>query len=116
MSTRVASPKPLIAVCVANGPSEVRKMIVVTFKDVAHLPHGFAGPAGSDTLVIGLKPGTVSLTLTMNAEGDPLDLEQKTLEAVLAPPRMQAYGEVLGQTTRPIRCWPIGWPIDTPRV
>ena len=76
---------------------EVRKMIVVTFKDVAHLPHGFAGPSGSDTLVIGLKPGTVSLTLTMNAEGDPLDLEQKTLEAVLAPPRMQAYGEVLGQ-------------------
>ena len=76
---------------------EVRKQIVVTFRDVPHLPHGFAGPSGADTLVIGLKPGAVALTLTMNAEGDPLDLEQKTLEAVLAPPRMQAYGEVLGQ-------------------
>lgn len=76
---------------------EVRKMIVVTFKDVPHLPHGFAGPAGSDTLIIGLKPGNVSLTLTMNAEGDPLDLEQKALQATLAPPRMLAYGEVLGQ-------------------
>ncbi|HRC40515.1 glucose-6-phosphate dehydrogenase [Nostocoides sp.] len=74
-----------------------RKMVVITFRDVAHLPDGFAGPSGADTLVIGLKPGTVTLTLTMNAEGDPLDLEQKALEATLAPPRMQAYGEVLGQ-------------------
>ncbi|CCH73852.1 Glucose-6-phosphate 1-dehydrogenase (fragment) [Nostocoides australiense Ben110] len=64
---------------------------------MAHIPHGFAGPSGSDMLVIGLKPGTVSLIMTMNAEGDPLDLEQKALEATLAPPRMQAYGEVLGQ-------------------
>lgn len=75
----------------------MRKEIVVTFRDVAHMPHGFAGPSGSDMLVIGLKPGTVSLIMTMNAEGDPLDLEQKALEATLAPPRMQAYGEVLGQ-------------------
>ncbi|MEI2776984.1 MAG: glucose-6-phosphate dehydrogenase [Tetrasphaera sp.] len=74
-----------------------RKQVIVTFRDVAHLPNGFAGASGADHLVIGLKPGAVALTLTMNAEGDPLDLEQKTLEAVLAPPRMQPYGEVLGQ-------------------
>jgi glucose-6-phosphate 1-dehydrogenase len=74
-----------------------RKEIVVTFRDVPHLPKGFAGPPATDSLVIGLKPGSVSLTMTMNAEGDPLDLEQKTLTANLAPARMTAYGEVLAQ-------------------
>lgn len=74
-----------------------RKEVIVTFKDVPHLPRGFAGPSGPDQLIISLKPGAVALTLTMNAEGDPLDLEQKTLTATLAPSRMQPYGEVLGQ-------------------
>lgn len=73
-----------------------RKQIVVHFRDVAHLPTGFVGAADHDRLVIDLKPGAVSLVLTMNAEGDPLDLEQKTMTAMLAPPRMRAYGEVLG--------------------
>ncbi len=74
-----------------------RKQIVAHFRDVPHLPTGFIGTSGGDRLVIDLKPGAVSLTLTMNAEGDPLDLEQKTLSAPLAAPRMQAYGEVLAQ-------------------
>lgn len=74
-----------------------RKEIIVTFRDVAHLPTGFVGTQGPDRLVIGLKPGRMDLTLTMNAEGDPLDLEQKTLSATLSPPRMPPYGEVLGQ-------------------
>lgn len=74
-----------------------RKQIVAHFRDVPHLPTGFIGRCGGDRLVIDLKPGAVSLTLTMNAEGDPLDLEQKTLTAALAAPRMQPYGEVLAQ-------------------
>ena len=74
-----------------------RKQIVVHLRDVPHLPTGFVGTSGGDRLVIDLKPGAVSLTLTMNAEGDPLDLEQKTLTASLTAPRMQAYGEVLAQ-------------------
>ncbi|NHI20599.1 glucose-6-phosphate dehydrogenase [Phycicoccus endophyticus] len=74
-----------------------RKEVVVTFREVAHLPEGFTGRPGPDRLVIGLKPGSMDLTMTMNAEGDPFDLEQKMLSAKLAPPRMQAYGEVLGQ-------------------
>jgi glucose-6-phosphate 1-dehydrogenase len=80
-----------------KGMGAPRKEIVVTFRDVPHLPRGFAGPSEPDSLVIGLKPGSVSLTMTMNAEGDPLDLEQKTLTANLAPARMTAYGEVLAQ-------------------
>ncbi len=74
-----------------------RKEIVVHLRDVPHLPRGFAGPKHMDSLVIGLKPGNIAITLTMNAEGDPLDLEQKALIATLAPARMQAYGEVLAQ-------------------
>ncbi len=74
-----------------------RKEVVVTFREVAHVPGGFTGRPGPDRLVIGLKPGSMDLTMTMNAEGDPFDLEQKVLTATLAPPRMQAYGEVLGQ-------------------
>ena len=74
-----------------------RKQIVAHFRDVPHLPTGFVGGADGDRLTIDLKPGAVSLTLTMNAEGDPIDLEQKTLTATLAAPRMQPYGEVLAQ-------------------
>ena len=74
-----------------------RKQIVATFRPVAHLPKGFIGSSGVDQLVIDLKPGAVSLTLTMNAEGDPLDLEQKTMTTTLALPRMQPYGEVLAE-------------------
>ena len=74
-----------------------RKQIVAHFRDVPHLPTGFVGGSDGDQLTIDLKPGAVSLTLTMNAEGDPLDLEQKTLTATLAAPRMQPYGEVLAQ-------------------
>ena len=73
-----------------------RKQVVVHFRPVAHLPTGFGGDHGGDRLVIDLKPGAVSFTVTMNAEGDPLDLERKTLSATLAAPRMQPYGEVLG--------------------
>jgi glucose-6-phosphate 1-dehydrogenase len=80
-----------------KGMGVPRKEVVVSFRDVPHLPKGFAGPSATDSLVIGLKPGSVSLTMTMNAEGDPLDLEQKTLTANLAPARMTAYGEVLAQ-------------------
>ncbi|GAB3066566.1 glucose-6-phosphate dehydrogenase [Phycicoccus sp. Root563] len=74
-----------------------RKQVVAHLRDVPHLPTGFVGTSAGDRLTIDLKPGAVSLTLTMNAEGDPLDLEQKTLTAPLAAPRMQAYGEVLAQ-------------------
>ena len=74
-----------------------RKQVVAHFRDVPHLPSGFMGPSTGDRLTVDLKPGAVSLTLTMNAEGDPIDLEQKTLTASLATPRMQAYGEVLGE-------------------
>ncbi len=101
-----------------------RKQVVVHFRPVAHLPKGFHGDSDADRLVIDLKPGGLSLTLTMNAEGDPLDLEQKTLTATLAAPRMQAYGEVLAHVLdgnqlltvsgdAAVDCWRIMEPVIT---
>ena len=40
--------------------------------------------------------GSVALELSMNAEGDPFDLEQKELAAELGKSRMLPYGEILG--------------------
>ncbi|MDQ2849766.1 glucose-6-phosphate dehydrogenase [Dermatophilaceae bacterium Sec6.4] len=77
---------------------EARKEIVCYFRPVGHVPEGFGGDATPDRLIIRLKPGAVSLELTMNAEGDPLSLERKELTAELGAGRMTAYGEVLRET------------------
>lgn len=100
-----------------------RKQIIVTFRDVAHLPGGFsAATTEADTLTLDLKTGEVDLGLTMNAEGDPFDLEQKTLAATLAPAELLPYGEILAQifdgsqllTVRAdaaVECWRIVEPV-----
>lgn len=72
-----------------------RKQVVAYFRPVPHLPGGFENTAAPDKLIIDLNPGAVSFVLTMNAEGSPMDLEQKTLRADLAPGWMLPYGEVL---------------------
>ncbi|NHN57164.1 glucose-6-phosphate dehydrogenase [Calidifontibacter sp. DB0510] len=74
---------------------QAHKQIVAYLRPVAHLPSGFIGEATGDVLIIDVKPGAVSFRLTMNAEGDPLDLEHKLLTAELADGQMTAYGEVL---------------------
>ena len=73
-----------------------RKQVVVTFKEPAHVPVGFHDSPEPDRLVLEIKPGAVTLDLSMNAEGDPFDLEQKELSATVGQPRMLPYGEVLG--------------------
>lgn len=72
-----------------------RKQVIVTFRPVTHVPTGFTGDYEPDVLVIDLKPGAIALELTMNAEGSPLDLEHKVLNANLGDPHMVPYGEVL---------------------
>ncbi|MGB7449207.1 MAG: glucose-6-phosphate dehydrogenase [Ornithinimicrobium sp.] len=71
------------------------KRIVVTFRNPPHVPIGLVDTPEPDQLVLDLKPGAVSLWLSMNAEGDPFDLEQKQLRAEMGKPRMLPYGEVL---------------------
>jgi glucose-6-phosphate 1-dehydrogenase len=78
----------------AMGDQE--KRIVVTFRQPAHVPTGMTDCPQPDRLVLELKPGAVTLDLSVNAEGDPFALEQKTLRAELGKARMLPYGEVLG--------------------
>lgn len=73
------------------------KRIEVVFKEPSHVPTGLHGQDLPDSLVLELKPAAMVLSLSINAEGDPFDLEQKKLAATLADSRMQAYGEVLGR-------------------
>ncbi|SOC56607.1 glucose-6-phosphate dehydrogenase [Ornithinimicrobium cerasi] len=73
-----------------------RKEVVVTFRPPAHVPTGLEDTVEPDRLVLELKPGAVTLDLSMNAEGNPFELEQKELHAELGKPRMLPYGEVLG--------------------
>lgn len=73
------------------------KRIEVFFREPAHVPRGLRGPSVPDSLVLELKPAEMVLSLSINAEGDPFDLEQKELHAALADSRMLAYGEVLGR-------------------
>ncbi|WP_130011567.1 glucose-6-phosphate dehydrogenase [Serinicoccus sediminis] len=72
------------------------KQVVVTFRAPAHVPDGLTDTPEPDRLVLELKPGSVSLDLSMNAEGDPFELEQKELTAELGKARMLPYGEILG--------------------
>lgn len=75
--------------------AEPAKRIVVTFRQPAHVPSGFVDTPEPDQLILELKPGAVTLGLTMNAEGDPFELEHKGLHAELGKSRMLPYGEVL---------------------
>ncbi len=98
------------------------KRITVTFKAPTHLPTGLRDTPEPDELVLDLKPGAVSMVLSMNAEGDPFELEQKSLTATLGKPRMLPHGEVLagileGDPLLSIRgdvaeqCWRIMTPV-----
>jgi glucose-6-phosphate 1-dehydrogenase len=75
--------------------SDDRKEIVVTFKDVPHLPTGFSGARGQSRLRIALTPDEIEVDVVINGEGDPFDLEKATLRAVFGAGDLPPYGEVL---------------------
>lgn len=99
-----------------------RQEIVLTFRDVPHLPTGFSGPSRPAQLRIGITPGMLSLDVVTNGRGDPFDLEWNTVSADFEPSGMSAYGEVLaelcdGDPTLSVRgdvaeeCWRIVTPV-----
>ncbi|MCC6270414.1 MAG: glucose-6-phosphate dehydrogenase [Microbacteriaceae bacterium] len=75
--------------------SEKRKEIVVTFKDVPHLPKGLTGKPGPAALRISLSPEDIRLDLNINGQGDPFTLDRVVLEAEFASGELGPYGEVL---------------------
>jgi glucose-6-phosphate 1-dehydrogenase len=72
-----------------------RKDIVITFKEVPHLPTGMRGHDEPTQLRISLDPHHMELDLNINGEGDPFTLESVTLSATFADSDLPAYGEVL---------------------
>lgn len=75
--------------------ADVRKEIVVTFRDVPHLPHGFAGTPGPTSLRLALNPDDIQLDLNINGEGDPFTLDRVVLSTQFAAGELGPYGEVL---------------------
>ncbi|MEZ0493170.1 glucose-6-phosphate dehydrogenase [Kineococcus sp. TBRC 1896] len=72
-----------------------RKEAVITFKPVPHLLAGLDGTCVPTRLRLGFKPNTVSVDLSVNAQGNPFHLEETTLTTHLADSQLPAYGEVL---------------------
>jgi glucose-6-phosphate 1-dehydrogenase len=102
--------------------AQPRQEIVITFRDVPHLPTGFIGPSTGAQLRIGIRPATLDMDLVTNGRDDPFDLEHDVLHAEFGPSELSAYGEVLaelcdGDPTLSVRgdiaeeCWRIVSPV-----
>ena len=101
-----------------------RRDIVITFKDVPHLPTGMTGHGEPSQLRISLDPHLMELDMNINGDGDPFTLDSVTLSATFADSDLPAYGEVLegiltGDATLSVRgdaaeeCWRIVTPVLT---
>jgi glucose-6-phosphate 1-dehydrogenase len=77
--------------------SDPRQEIVITFRDVPHLPTGFSGPSSQAQLRIGIRPATLEIDLVTNGRDDPFDLEWDTIRSEFGPSELSAYGEVLAE-------------------
>ena len=101
---------------------EARQEIIVTLREVPHLPTGLHGPHGPAQLRISMKPATLELDLMVNGEDDPFELERVVMSSPLRAGELIAYGEVLaglldGDATLSVRgdvaeeCWRILAPV-----
>ncbi len=99
-----------------------RQEIIVTLKDVPHLPTGLSGHQSPAQLRISLSPDGIRLDLNINGEGNPFTLDRVTLGADFAEGELAPYGEVLSgilsaDPTLSVRadaveeCWRIVTPI-----
>ena len=70
-----------VPITLRSGKSigNARKAIILTFRDVRHVPHGLSGHDTSDQLVLGLQPDQLELHLTTNTATNSLGLQQSTL-------------------------------------
>lgn len=75
--------------------TDLRKEVIVRFRDVPHLPRGLSGREGPVELRISLSPDTIALDVMLNGEGDPFVLDHATLTATFGAGDLGPYGEVL---------------------
>jgi glucose-6-phosphate 1-dehydrogenase len=74
---------------------ERRKEVLVTFKDLPHLPTGLRGQALPDRLRLSMGPDRMALEMNVNGPSDPLQLDRVSLDTEMNPGRLPPYGEVL---------------------
>ena len=74
---------------------ERRKEVLVTFKELPHLPIGLRGEAPPDRLRLSMGPDRMALEMNVNGPSDPLQLDRVSLDTDMNPGRLPAYGEVL---------------------
>jgi len=72
-----------------------RKEVLVTFKQLPHLPIGLRGEALQDRLRLSMGPDRMALEMNVNGPSDPLQLDRVSLDTDMNPGRLPAYGEVL---------------------
>lgn len=75
--------------------ADQRKEIIITFKDVPHLPKGLSGSLGPAALRISLSPDDINLDVNINGQGDPFTLDRVVLSAEFGSGGLGPYGEVL---------------------
>jgi glucose-6-phosphate 1-dehydrogenase len=99
-----------------------RAEILLHFRPAGQPTFAEAADAPVNPLRFGLDPDRLTLRVNLNGAGDPFRLEQATLEQVLAPQDLPAYGRLLlavmdGDLTLSIRgdeaeeCWRVTEPI-----
>ena len=74
---------------------DARQEVLVTFKEVPHLPIGLTRAPAPSRLRMSMTPAALDLDLMINGEGDPFTLETSILHADLGAGELNAYGEVL---------------------
>lgn len=72
-----------------------RRLAVLYFRPVAHMPEGFTGGVNQNVLVFDLSEGRLALRVATNAEGDKFSLEETVFEAELGDSPIRPYGEIL---------------------
>jgi glucose-6-phosphate 1-dehydrogenase len=72
-----------------------RKEVLVTFKQLPHLPIGLRGEALPDRRRLSMGPDRMALEMNVNGPSDPLQLDRVSLDTDMNPGRLPAYGEVL---------------------
>lgn len=101
---------------------EGRRLAILHFRPVAHLPEGFTGRMPRNVLVFDLGAGRLEMRVATNGEGDKFTLEETVFGAELGESPVRPYGEILagildGNPLLSVRgdiaeeCWRIVTPI-----
>lgn len=78
-----------------KGLGDGRRLAIIYFRPVAHMPEGFTGEVNQNVLLFDLGQGNLGLRIATNAEGDKLSLEETVFEAEMGESPIRPYGEIL---------------------